>query len=103
MLLGFVETLLLTLILSVLALWCELEDSHCSQEAEDQIVFGVRSYKRVVVKTVSLNSQQNRFHQRFQSFRDLAEFKSKSVGQIRKLLGYINEINLANSLSPARR
>lgn len=31
------------------------------------------------------------------------EFKSKSVGQIRKLLGDINEINLDNSLPPARR
>lgn len=35
-----------------------------SQEAEKQLVFEVRSYERMVAKTISLNSRENKFHQR---------------------------------------
>lgn len=61
---GFVEPSVLPLILSVSAPGWQLQGSYCAQEAERQMVFEVRSYGRTTAKAISLNSQQNRFHQR---------------------------------------
>lgn len=70
MLLSFVKTSLSVLVL-ILALRCWLQANHHSQEAEEPIVLEVRSYERMVAKTVSLNSQKNRFQQR----RKISEIK----------------------------
>lgn len=107
------------LLLCVLPAWVELScclsislyqllDGSCraatALRKQRQMVLDVRSYGRTTAKAISLNSQQNRFHQR----QKISEFKrfsrtQKRVHRTDKEAARRHEINLDNSLSPTRR